>query len=28
MDAQNRFLGALDLTRPADEVAAQLARKI
>ncbi|MGU3386884.1 SCO family protein [Methylobacterium sp. D53M] len=28
MDAQNRFLGALDLTRPADEVAAQLAKKI
>lgn len=28
MDAQNHFLGALDLTRPADEVAAQLARKI
>lgn len=28
MDAQNRFVGALDLTRPADEVAAQLAKKI
>ena len=28
MDAQNRFLGALDLSRPAEETAAQLAKKI
>ena len=28
MDAQNRFLGALDLSRPAADTAAQLARKI
>ena len=28
MDAQNRFLGALDLSRPAADTAAQLAKKI
>ena len=28
MDAQNRFLGALDLSRPAEETAAQLSKKI
>ncbi|MCJ2050210.1 SCO family protein [Methylobacterium sp. J-070] len=28
MDAQNRFLGALDLSRPVDDTAAQLAKKI
>ncbi|MDP4021734.1 SCO family protein [Methylobacterium sp. NEAU 140] len=28
MDAQNRFLGALDLSRPPEQTAAQLAKKI
>ncbi len=28
MDAQNRFLGALDLSRPVEDTAAQLAKKI
>lgn len=28
MDAKNRFLGALDISRPADQTAAELAKKI
>jgi protein SCO1 len=28
MDAQNRFVGALDLSRPADQTAAELAKRI